>query len=374
MRILLTTIIILNISQPLLGCATPVFRYALEKWAPDTYIIEVSYSTPMSDTVRESVNLLSRYVIEEGEDVNGARANIKMLLRQDSSLKAGQSVAKLYPSGTYGRVEPVLESALSKEMIENMVKSPIRHELVSRLIKGDSAVWLLIESGDPQRDECAYDVLVKELKHQEKTLVLPAVELAENNPFSTEDELQEIPDIDIRFSIIRIAADNARESFLIEQLLGANTELARRNEPVAIPVIGRGRGLLPLVGKGINPSNIARSCEFLAGACSCEVKDQNPGKDLLLLADWSVVSIPDDMPLIGITDYIHEDNVDNPFSKAVKESRLCEKTVDTVEENEPGSVSNTSFSMINNIIIVMLGVGALGFVAVSFNLVKRGRQ
>ncbi|HVJ87615.1 MAG TPA: hypothetical protein VM452_18285, partial [Caulifigura sp.] len=52
------------------------------------------------------------------------------------------------------------------------------------------------------------------------------------------------------------------------------------------PVFGRLRALLPLVGPGITPENIRGSARFLAGACSCQVKEQNPGFDLLMNAHW----------------------------------------------------------------------------------------
>lgn len=42
----------------------------------------------------------------------------------------------------------------------------------------------------------------------------------------------------------------------------------------------------PYVGKGINVENLVDCMVFLAGACSCQVKDQNPGMDLLMSWDW----------------------------------------------------------------------------------------
>jgi hypothetical protein len=58
-------------------------------------------------------------------------------------------------------------------------------------------------------------------------------------------------------------------------------------DPMIFPVFGRGRALLPLIGAGITPENIEDSGSFLVGACSCEVKELNPGFDLLLAADWN---------------------------------------------------------------------------------------
>ena len=55
---------------------------------------------------------------------------------------------------------------------------------------------------------------------------------------------------------------------------------------MAFPVIGRGRVLYALVGKGNFEDTIAMASRFVVGPCSCQVKDQNPGFDLLMNVDW----------------------------------------------------------------------------------------
>jgi len=59
---------------------------------------------------------------------------------------------------------------------------------------------------------------------------------------------------------------------------------------MAFPVFGRGRALYALVGDGINKETIGEACVFLATACTCMVKEQNPGTDLILAADWGEIS------------------------------------------------------------------------------------
>jgi hypothetical protein len=44
------------------------------------------------------------------------------------------------------------------------------------------------------------------------------------------------------------------------------------------------------VGKGVNRDNLLDCVDFITGACSCTVKDQNPGMDLLFQTDWYEVS------------------------------------------------------------------------------------
>ena len=62
--------------------------------------------------------------------------------------------------------------------------------------------------------------------------------------------------------------------------------LVDATEPIAFPVYGRGRALWPMPGSDITAANIESTMEFLCGSCSCQIKDQNPGYDLMLCVDW----------------------------------------------------------------------------------------
>ena len=55
---------------------------------------------------------------------------------------------------------------------------------------------------------------------------------------------------------------------------------------MVFPIFGRGRVLYALVGKGIRADNLGEAARFLIGSCSCQIKEQNPGVDLILSADW----------------------------------------------------------------------------------------
>ena len=55
---------------------------------------------------------------------------------------------------------------------------------------------------------------------------------------------------------------------------------------MAFPIFGRGRVLPPMVGEAINTENITLAANYLCGACSCQMKAQNPGMDTLSNLDW----------------------------------------------------------------------------------------
>jgi hypothetical protein len=187
-----------------------------------------------------------------------------------------------YPRG--GSVEGALWSApLGTTAFEPLLNSPVRRELARRLLKGDSAVWLLIETGDPAKDTAAQHLLQARLEHLEKTLKLPKIE--------PEDaaNLAAAPDgagLKIAFSLLRVSRLDPAEALLVRMLLSSEEDLGDGQEPVAFPVFGRGHVLYALVGKGINPEIIDEACSYLIGPCSCVVKEENPGFDLLMSVNW----------------------------------------------------------------------------------------
>jgi hypothetical protein len=63
--------------------------------------------------------------------------------------------------------------------------------------------------------------------------------------------------------------------------------MAEMKSPVAVPVFGRGRALCALPGEQITPPVLKEAIAFLTGSCSCEVKELNPGLDLLMTANWA---------------------------------------------------------------------------------------
>ena len=53
------------------------------------------------------------------------------------------------------------------------------------------------------------------------------------------------------------------------------------------PIFGRGRVIPPAIGFEIRTEAMREMAEFLTGPCSCQIKEMNPGYDLLLSANWS---------------------------------------------------------------------------------------
>jgi hypothetical protein len=89
---------------------------------------------------------------------------------------------------------------------------------------------------------------------------------------------------------VRVSRGDSAERLLVETLLSCEPDLRGRDRPMAFPVFGRGRVLYALAGAGIKTETVRHALDFLVGGCSCTIKRQNPGVDLLLDADWSVIT------------------------------------------------------------------------------------
>jgi hypothetical protein len=72
-------------------------------------------------------------------------------------------------------------------------------------------------------------------------------------------------------------------------LLRSEPGLEAVRGPVVLPVFGRGRLLCALHGQDIMADQLGQVARFLCAACSCRVKELNPGVDLLMAADWETM-------------------------------------------------------------------------------------
>lgn len=291
-------LILLSDTLPARGCNVPVFRYALEQWRPDPYRAVVFHRGPLSEAEKTCIapleehdgrtvaNVALRTIDVDKIESEADRAWFESLDNPTLPLLVVQ-----YPTPL--QIEaPIWSGPLDREAVERLTHSPLRRELVRRLVDGQTAVWLLLESGDRQKDEAAAALLKTEIEMLQKTLKLPAL------TDSLEDSLLTATPLRVEFSLLRIPRDSAEQA-LVGMLLQSEPDLPERTDAMAFPVFGRGRAMLGLVGKGITAANIRDSAAFLVGACSCQIKEQNPGFDLLLAGAWDSLLSREGIPPIA---------------------------------------------------------------------------
>ena len=274
-----------------LACQVPVFRYALERWTSDAYTLRIS---PAGTDGKLSA--AEEKVVEFLQTANQSTeqpANLQVIVDTEAKSSAASQMELFYPQKIRGiEVSPIWSGTLTMENAQILIDSPARQEVAKRILAGESSTWVVVKSGHPEKDQTAAKSLAEALGEAKSTLRIPdgvvARDAVDSNFMGNPDNIlrSEVP-LKIDFSTLEIDRNDPAEAAFLEMLLNLESDLDEyADEPMVFPVFGRGRVLEPILGKGISRDNILDYAAYVAGACSCEVKDQNPGMDLLIAANW----------------------------------------------------------------------------------------
>jgi hypothetical protein len=266
------------LALPVWACDTPVFEYALTRWPADDYEIIVFHrggagaGAPLAHlraaggaanlAVRES-DLAQGKLYTELLDAQPAASLPWMVVRypawEEPSADAGPADLAARRVAWAGPADTNAAAA--------WLDSSARRELVRQLVAGRAVVWILLESGDRAQDDAAVAPLLS-----------PAL-LRSGDTRAGGDGLS--------CATLRVSRRDPQERALTAMLTGMSPGAAERSgEPMVFPAFGRARVLPPLIGAAITTQSLAHVAAFLSGPCACEVKDENPGADLLVAADW----------------------------------------------------------------------------------------
>ena len=282
------------------ACSVPVFRYALEQWRPDSFEVIVFHQGPLSDAQKELAAKVEPKNIDASYTANAWVRTVDLDAAPDAALVElwEQQETKTLPwmlvrsPAKFGKPLNVVSQEFNEENVTSLLDSPLRKKITDGILKGDSVVWVLLKSGDAAKDAAAEEIMRGELKRLQGELKLPEIDEQD-----IEDGFLSVnpDDLKLRFSMITVAKDDAQEQAFVQMLLAVEPDLRDpefANEPMALPVFGRGRALYALIGKGINAETIEDAGRFLTGACQCTVKAQNPGVDILTSVDWDRLVVP----------------------------------------------------------------------------------
>tara|TARA_R110002095_G_scaffold207151_1_gene191851 strand:- start:31260 stop:32444 length:1185 start_codon:yes stop_codon:yes gene_type:complete len=329
----------------------------LERWPADKYNAVVFYRGELN---AEQQKLVAQFDKEGAIGQKSANVELKLVNLDAKPTPEDLDLWKKQKSETLPLMvvrtplpAPVTEGFWSGELnAENLVRlidSPLRQNIAKQLINGQTAVWVFLESGNPEKDKAAFELLTKELKRMEKTLKLPEIDQAD-----IEQGLVSVsPDsLKLKFSVVKCSREDSTETYFTQMLLATENDLKDfDNEPMALPVFGRGRVLYALIGKGINPGTIEQACRDLTGPCTCQVKDQNPGTDLLMAVNWENLVTPSTEdkkelpPLTGLIGFSKDSKETSETLKmpAVLKNGLAEKKADSEQtETVDGTKANQS--------------------------------
>ncbi|MEI7458418.1 MAG: hypothetical protein WCK15_03365 [Pirellula sp.] len=272
------------------ACNVPVFRYALERWKPDLCEVIVFHDGKLSDLQEQQLQKLEKAASDKGGSANAEVRRSHVGHDTDRKRKDLWATFQDQPDVTLpyvvirtslGNVEVVnhWHGSLETASTANLFQSPIRRELSKRLLAGDSVVWLMLQSKDSAKNDSTRQLLTKELDRLSKKLELPdGIGLPGSELYA------EVP-LFLKFTILEIDPTDVQEQVLFKLMSGFEPD--SQDEPLLAPVFGRGRALEVIPAKQVDAGLIEDLTMFLCGACSCQVKERNPGFDLLLSTNWN---------------------------------------------------------------------------------------
>jgi len=330
----LAAVVVGSWAGPAAACSTPVYRYAMYNWPASPYYVFYFHHGQIPAADAELHTQIESLASDEK-----APANL-LLEKVDASDKEGlkrlprQVVEAYEASADKGKPFHVVFSpwgvefhsgALDSEQIKAMVDSPARQKVGKLLQEGHLTVLVLLPGKDQAANEAAEKAakkLIADLESGEIDLgpdpseVLdpydygyaqppaeePDDEAAEpdHGPSSEEpagdeteqDKLrQPPPKIERKVALVKLTRDDPAEKWFVKALMQVEPDLDEyAKEPMVFGIYGRGRALPPFIGKGITADNMVDLLFFLSGACSCQIKEQNPGMDLPMAWDWDAAA------------------------------------------------------------------------------------
>ncbi len=244
-------------------CTIPVFRYALDRWEADKFRLLLPVSASGDAALQDALRPL--------------RANGKANLEMVTSREDGQKESVLMSSKEGG--PPVWQGDMDVKTLAELLDSPTRSEILKKILAGDSMIWVIVDSGSPL-DAAEAERIEKRLKFLEQVASLPI-----QDPNDPDSQLGPGPPLKLKFTTLRLSLNDPAEKLLIRMLAGPAAEEVGGGAFAAV-VFGRGRvlGAWPLAV--LDDTTLEDACMFLVGRCSCRVKGENPGWDLLMNVDW----------------------------------------------------------------------------------------
>lgn len=256
-------------------------RCALESWSAENYHAYVFHRGPLDPADHELVEVLASAPAKLGVNLLVATVDVDETMEPTiENLWLAQTSAEppwmvVQSPSSIASNSAIWSTALRTPSIGAVLTSPARQRIKEHLMEGHAAVWLLVESGDPVRDEVAIDTLTGTLRAFEKSHSQPRP-----SPGTKSATVAPLP---LHFSVVRVTRDDSAEEFLLKILVPVN---APSPMPTAYPIFGRGRTLPPLVGRRLNEESIVQACQRVLSQCTNDLRETSRGSELLLGADW----------------------------------------------------------------------------------------
>ena len=339
------------------ACNTPVYRYAMYNWRVSPYPIFYLYNGEEAEEDKKTNKLIEDLSISEPVTANLVLEKIDVSDAEKlKELPGWEVIEKAWKSYDDGAVPAhlvmtpwgakVFAGRLDEKAVKALVESPARTRLGELLNQGNAAVLMLLSGADEAANKRAEEALDELIARSQRGEIPTAADLSdpasmEGMPSEEPGKGEDAEDVDaaakpagLKVATLKIDRSDPAELWFVRTLMTIEPDLHEyATEPMIFAGYGRGRAMEPYVGKGITPDNLVDVVAFLAGACSCMVKEQNPGADILVKWDWESTAdlLAADDPTLDANPYGYQEfSVGVPTIEDPSETKKTQPVAETV--------------------------------------------
>jgi hypothetical protein len=225
-----------------LACTTRVSEWVLLNSLPEQYTLVYFHNASLTETIIKQNAVIS-------ENMNLANIELKDINKENITQPY---YALYYEDRLFAKYNDFKE-------LKNLAFSPLREKIAAELMSGKLCVMLYLTTDNKTKDEKGLEILQKTLSSSPFKNIITVVELSRNS---------------------------SEEKHFASLLLNVEDDLKNIQEPMLFGIFGRFKALEPLLGKGITEENINLMIDFLTAECSCLIKDDLPGTDILFTSKW----------------------------------------------------------------------------------------
>lgn len=225
-----------------LACTTKVSEWVLLNALPNEYILAYYHKDPLTQTIKQHNSGISL-------GIKSANIQFKSILKKDLDRPY---YALYYNNRLFSRYYDYRE-------LENLAVSPLRKKIAGELMAGKLCVMLYLKTDIEEKDEPGLRLVKKTIAASPFGEIIPVIELSRNSK---------------------------EEKHFASMLLNVESDLKDIREPMLFGIFARFKALEPLLAKGISEENINLMIDFLTADCSCLIKDNLPGTDILFTNNW----------------------------------------------------------------------------------------
>jgi hypothetical protein len=240
-----------------LACTTRVSEWILLNAIPNTYTLVYFHNRPLTESEKKQNQSLKEQI---------KNANIRFETDRRSTI----------PRPYYGLYyrNRLFSKYTAVDELKGLTSSPLREKINAELMAGKLCVMLYLKTDNSEKDEKGLQTLNSAIASSPFGKIITVVELSRNS---------------------------RDEHHFASMLLNVEDDLRYIQEPMLFGVFGRFKALEPLLGRGISEENIHLMIDFFKAECSCLIKDDLPGTDMLFPDKW-------DHPTPALLNKIIDDN------------------------------------------------------------------